>query len=132
MKLWEALEKSNKVRRKGYKKGLYYQIKGNANIGYRLFVNIPYSNERPETGFTALEVMSDDWEPYEEQKEAPSKVDINFLRAKDVYNDYPELLGEILNIIEEQGNKIERLEKAQMEHDCILKELHLDEARSCC
>ena len=101
MKLWEALEKSNKVRRKGW----------NAEIR-------PFDITKREA-ISINEFQADDWEPYEEPKPATELEQLKMLieplknHNDDICNPWDEVWSLVVYIMEQQAQKIDQLESEQ-------------------
>ena len=121
MKLWEALEQSNKVRRKGWTPKYHYKIVDNRAFSlcnddmYKMFLVFPCSD-----------FLADDWEPYKEpEPEAGPEIDPLQIFKNMVSSDGNTVFGAIIKIFEQQQKQICRLEKAQIEHEREIGKLKL-------
>lgn len=160
MKLWETLEKSNKVRRKGWENDSYVTMDADKKMAE---VSQGYTVE----SITIEEFYADDWEPYKEPTAEPEtdeegKSETQKIRETgstmknlgdffclvcDVLEKQQKQIDELkiivgtgtkgnqssdqsevdrlVVIMNHQADRICRLEKAQVEHECEIGELKL-------
>jgi len=118
MKLWEALEKSNKVRRKGWP-DIEEHFRFEDDKAFKV-------NSTGEGEFTLMPIIytrADDWEPYEGPKPA---TELQNSEDQLKFAQLSKIADKLTSIVEDQAKKIDRLEKAQTEHENTLKEWYRD------